>query len=76
MAETGTDKDWRQMGRRTASAPHIENDPQDRELQPCWCTDYHLEVGLNLTYCPRHGREPDPELWDHAAEPFPAPAVR
>jgi len=59
--------------RAGASVPFIEDEPTDRgEAQPCYCTDFHLEVGLNLTYCPRHGREPDPELWDHDAEPFPA----
>jgi hypothetical protein len=57
--------------RRESSTPFIENEPTDRPEQPCWCTDFHREVGLALTYCPRHGRAPDPELWDAATAPPP-----
>ena len=57
--------------RAGASVPFIEDEPADRESQSCWYTDFHRDVGLSLTYCPRHGRKPDPELWDHAAGPLP-----
>jgi hypothetical protein len=63
----GTVANWR----RAASVPYIEEEPADRESQPCWCTDFHRDVGLHLTYCPRHGREPDRELWDYSAGDFP-----
>jgi hypothetical protein len=55
-----------QRWRAAASRPFIEDEPTDRPDQACWCTDYHRDVGLNLIYCPRHGREPDPELSDVA----------
>jgi hypothetical protein len=59
-------------GRQRASVPFIVDEPVDRNQErPCYCTDYHRDVGLNLTYCPRHGREPDPELWNHAAQTSP-----
>jgi len=60
-----------QKWRAGASVPFIEDEPIDRVGQPCWCTDFHRDVHLALTYCPRHGREPDPELWDGTVEPFP-----
>jgi hypothetical protein len=55
-----------------AHLPHnIEDEPQDREGQPCWCTDYHREAAIFLDYCPRHGRKPERELWDESVESYP-----
>ena len=61
-----------QRWRAQASVPFIEQDPPTpRPEQPCWCTDFHRDVHLYLTYCPRHGGDPDPDLWDHSTGPFP-----
>lgn len=41
----------------------------DREDQPCWCPDAFRDYSIPIIYCPRHGTEPDPELWDFTADP-------
>jgi hypothetical protein len=48
------------------------DDSIDRPGQPCWCPDAFLEACFYVRYCPMHGSHPDPDLWDHSVEPFPA----
>lgn len=49
----------------------FEEDPANREEQPCWCPDAYRDYALHINYCPRHGQHPDPELWDYSAGPMP-----
>ena len=43
-----------------------------RSSQPCWCPDGFLEASMFVSFCPKHGSFPDPDLWNHDAEPHPA----
>lgn len=40
--------------------------------QPCWCPDAYLASHCYVSYCPKHGERPDPDLWDHSLALFPA----
>lgn len=53
------------------SSGHIKVVRIDREGQPCECPEATVRACMAVRDCPRHGEDPNPELWDYSLGPHP-----
>lgn len=56
---------------RLGLSGHIKVMQIDRPLQLCVCPEATVLARMAVRYCPRHGEDPDPKLWNYSVEPHP-----